>query len=82
MRRLFRESSGSHTEDWTRGLAYDRVSVGPETAHAAVLSTAPYDQKIRTYWPNVDESQRRLDPARNSLACFVGLTWRSGVPPL
>src|SRR4051812_6761350 len=45
MRRLFRESSGSHTEDWTRGLAYDRVSVGPETAHAAVLSTAPMTRR-------------------------------------
>jgi putative DNA primase/helicase len=48
----------------------------------AVISPAALYQKIRTHWPNVDESQRRLDPARNSLACFVGLTWRSGVPPL
>ena len=48
----------------------------------AVISPAALYQKIRSHWPNVDESQRRLDPARNSLACFVGLTWRSGVPPL
>src|SRR4051812_28936380 len=49
MRQLFRKSSRSHTEDWTRGLADDRVSVGPETAHAAVLPTTPDDQKIRTH---------------------------------
>jgi len=48
----------------------------------AVISPATLYKKIRSHWPNVDESQRRLDPARNSLACFVGLTWRSGVQPL
>jgi hypothetical protein len=47
----------------------------------AVISPAALYRAIRRHWPNVEESQRRLDPTRNSLACFIGLAWRNGVPP-
>jgi putative DNA primase/helicase len=47
----------------------------------AVISPSALYAKIRQHWPNVSEAQRRINPTRNGLECFVGLTWRTGFPP-
>jgi putative DNA primase/helicase len=48
----------------------------------AVISPTALYRQIRLHWPHVIETQRRINPARDGVPCFVGLTWRSGVPPL
>jgi hypothetical protein len=48
----------------------------------AVISPTVMYRQIRKHWPQLLETQRRLDPTRDGVPCFVGLTWRSGVPPL
>ncbi len=47
----------------------------------AVISPAALYAKIRQHWPLVSEAQRRIDPTRNGVECFVGLDWRTGFPP-
>jgi len=46
----------------------------------AVLAPSTLYAKIRQHWPHVQEAQRRIDPTRNGVECFVGLDWRSRVP--
>jgi len=48
----------------------------------AVIQPGAFYKKIRTRWPNVTEAQRRLDPTRNGVDCFIGLAWRTGIPPI
>jgi putative DNA primase/helicase len=48
----------------------------------AVISPTALYRQIRKHWPHVIESQRRIDPARDGVPCFVGLSWRQGVPPV
>jgi len=71
--------------------AYDRI-LEKRTVHDAlrneayrqrrpIISSKALYQKIRQRWPHIGESQRRLPSAQNSVEVFVGLDWRSGVPP-
>jgi hypothetical protein len=47
----------------------------------AVLAPSTLYAKIRQQWPHVTEAQRRIDPTRNGVECFVGLDWQPGMPP-
>jgi P4 family phage/plasmid primase-like protien len=48
----------------------------------AVISPTALYRQIRKHWPHVIETQRRLDPARDGAPCFIGLSWKQGVPPV
>jgi hypothetical protein len=61
---------------------YNAFLIEVQRQRRAAVSPVGLYNAVRRHWPKVEESQRRLDPNRNSLACFVGITWRSGIPPL
>jgi phage/plasmid-associated DNA primase len=60
------------------------LKIEAERRRYPLISATALYRKIREHWPNVEESQRRLGQGSglNSVECFVGLAWRSGVPPL
>jgi hypothetical protein len=74
---------GAHSTGVTEKKAiHQALILEAQRQRRAVISATALYRQIRNHWPQVSESQRRLDPARDGLPCFVGLTWRSGVPPL
>jgi P4 family phage/plasmid primase-like protien len=64
-----------------KNAIHQALIVEAQRQRRAVISPSALYAKIRQHWPNVSEVQRRIDPTRNGIECFLGLDWRTGFPP-